>query len=214
MKFGDFIKMTPEEIKVRKRSTRPTLTHQDKTKFDKRKDRKNVRSGLRRGVHENQILTNVRLTDHQKSVLANIVARDNQNTTLVDLVSGTEDAHKQNLATAVKTLEQIGLIQLTGKELAVTDTGTRVMNDEGMVDETGQLNDEGRTYQFKYTSGEEGKTQQDVDAEMGVAPDLGVPDMGEMGLDDSSFGMEEPFGEHATFSLREALELLSKLRLN
>lgn len=212
MKFGDFLKMDPEEIKVRKRSARPTVAHQDKTKFDKKKDRKGMRSSLRKGVHEAQTLTNVRLTDHQKSVLANIIGRDNQNTTLVDLVSGVKNAHKNNLATAVKTLEEIGLIQLSGKELTVTDTGIEVLNDEGMVDESGMLNDEGQKFQFMYTDGEEGKTQADVDQEMG----MGGPDTGMGGMD--NMGMGEPpldfgFPESAKFSLRDALEFISEHKL-
>jgi hypothetical protein len=208
MRFGEFIKMKPEEIKVRKRGGRATMAHQDKTKFDKKKDRKGLRSNLRKGIHEAQTLTNVRLTNHQKSVLANILARPDQPTTLVDLVSGVEEVHQRNLATAVTTLEQIGLIELSGKELSVTDTGLEVMNDEGMVDESGMLNDEGQKFQFMYTDGEEGKTQQDVNQEMGIdQPDMGMGgDMGEPPLD---LG----FPESAKFSLRDALDFISEYKL-
>ena len=80
MGFGDFLKLDKEQmkkdIKGRKANSplvRSTSAHQDKTKFSK-KDRKGSKQTLRKGLHEDRTLTNVRLTDHQKSVLVNIIA--------------------------------------------------------------------------------------------------------------------------------------------
>lgn len=219
-RFKDFLAMDAEQIKkeagnVRKAhgaNVRVAAVHKDRTKFDKAKDRKGARQNLRKGMYEAQTLTNVRLTDHQKSVLANIVARNNENTTLVDLVSNIEEVHKQNIATSVKTLEKIGLIQLTGKELTVTDSGMNVMKDEGMVDEMGGLTPEGQEYQFMYVAGEEGKTQDDVNQEMGGAPVGGVPnDMGGgMGMEPpADLGApEQPMMASASFSLKDAMKYI------
>ena len=215
-RFKDFLQLSAEDIKreagkARKAHNplvRVAAVHQDKTKFNKAKDRKGARQNIRRGVYENRTLTNVRLTDHQKSVLANIISRNNENTTIVDLVSGVEESHKNNLATAVKTLEKIGMLQLNGKELSVTDSGMKVMKDEGLVDEMGALSPEGQEIQFKYTQGEEGKTQDDVNQEMGMPNSGGLPDMGEPPAD---LGMptEQPVMAGATFSLRDALKFIS-----
>jgi hypothetical protein len=219
-RFKDFLAMDAEQIKkeagkVRKAHSplvRAATAHKDKTKFDKAKDRKGAKQNIRRGMYEAQTLTNVRLTDHQKSVLANIVSRNNENTTIIDLVANVEEVHKQNLATAVKTLEKIGLIQLTGKELTVTDSGMNVMKDEGMVDDMGGLTPDGQEYQFKYVAGEEGKTQDDVNQEMGGAPVGGIPnDMGEPPAD---LGMpEQPMMAGAKFSLKDAMEFIAEYKL-
>ena len=210
-RFKDFLQLSAEDIKreagkARKAHNplvRVATAHQDKTKFNKAKDRKGARQNIRKGFYEAHTLTNVRLTDHQKSVLANILSRNNENTTIVDLVSGVEEAHKNNIATAVKTLERIGVIQLNGKELTVTDSGMKVMKDEGLVDEMEALTPEGQEIQFKYTRGEEGKTQADVNQEMGGMPDMGEPPA------DLGMPTEQPVMAGATFSLRDALEFIA-----
>lgn len=213
-RFKEFLTLNAEDIKreagkARKAHSplvRAASVHQDKTKFNKAKDRKGARQKIRMGIHEEHTLTNVRLTDHQKSVLANIIARNNENTTIVDLVSGVEEVHKNNLATAVKTLERIGMIQLAGKELTVTDAGMKVMQDEGMVDEMGALSPEGQELQFKYTAGEEGKTQDDVNQEMGMG---GMPDMGAEPPADLGMPGPQPMMASASFSLKDALKFIS-----
>lgn len=221
MRFKDYFDLDPVQIRkeagrVRKANShlvRKTSAHEDKVGFNKKKDRKHFNQKLRSGVYENHTLTNVRLTDHQKSVLANILARDNQNTTLVDLVSGVEQIHKQNIASAVNTLEKIGLISLQGKELTITDSGMNVLNDENMVDDGGMLSPDGQKYQFMFTGGEEGKTQDDVNQEMGLSPTDNATDpmnqMQDMNMEPpADLGIPTPQMSSATFSLRDAMKFI------
>ncbi len=143
------------------------------------------------------------------------IARDNQNTTLVDLSATVEPVHAQNITSAAVTLEKIGLIALNGKEISVTDAGMNVLKDENMVDETGQLTPDGQEYQFMFTAGEEGKTQDDVNQEMGMPPMPNDPMGGQPPMGGQEPPMDlgmpnQPMMAGATFSLRDALKFISE----
>jgi hypothetical protein len=157
-------------LKVRKGASsmvRTAAAHEDKSKFNPKKDRRSFKDQFRKGMFETQVLTNVRLTDHQKSVMANVIARGNQNTTLIDLTANVDDINKQNMSGAVNTLAKIGLMAIDpNKTVTVTDEGNNIMAQENLVDDGGQLTPDGQKYQFMFTRGEEGKDQQDVDQEM------------------------------------------------
>lgn len=171
-------------MRVRKGSSSMVRTgsaHEDKSKFNPKKDRRSFKDSLRKGMYETQVLTNVRLTDHQKSVLATLISRGNQNTTLVDLTSNVDDINKQNMAGAVNTLAKVGLITVNpDKTLTTTEEGTNVMAQENLVDPSGQLTPDGQKYQFMFTRGEDGKDQDDVDQQMDMG--MGPGDADPLGM--------------------------------
>lgn len=89
----------------------------------------------------------IRLTDHQKKVLVRVM------NAATEVVAGTEAGRTTQLATARDMLTKLGLIDFDGKKASVTDKGNEVMQDEGLVDDSGTLTNDGN----KFLSDEEDK---------------------------------------------------------
>lgn len=91
-------------------------------------------------LNEAQTLTNVHLSDAQKLVMTKIKASANANVALEQTRNNT------NLATAQKVLIKLGLLQLDDSGISLTDKGIKVMSDENLTDESGDLTEEGHKY--------------------------------------------------------------------
>lgn len=190
-----------KNIKVRKGTSdlvRTSVAHDDRSKWSK-KDRKQNKAMMKRGVYEARILQNVRLTDHQKAVLALIASRQNENTTLVDLVSGVTHDNQQNMTAAVETLKSIGAIEVSpSKEISITDNGGNIAREERLIDDMGGVTPEGQQAIAKFSADPNGKTQQDVNAQMPSAPEedpFGGDPFGENPFGEDPMGDENPFGD-------------------
>lgn len=190
MTFKDIMK----DVKVRKGTSagvRGTKVHEDPLKYS-RKDRRGSKKEIQRELDENQVLTNVRLSNHQKAVLSTIISRNNENTTIVDIVANVSEQNKQNMTNSINSLQKIGLVDTNpDNTLSVSDTGMQVMGENNLIDQgTGQLSPDGQQYLHMFSTDSNGKTQNDVDQQMDqVAPEQ--PPMS-----------EPPFGESFTLLQR------------
>lgn len=93
-------------------------------------------------VDETRVITNLRLTDFQKKVLTKVVASP------TETVAGEEISQSRNLVAARRLLVRLGLVNYVDGKATVTDSGMRVMREENLIDEMGELTDEGRKYAF------------------------------------------------------------------
>jgi len=106
----------------------------------KREWKKDVQHSLK----EQRIVKNYSLTDAQKEVLTRTINAANPK------VAGAEIAGKPKHVTARDMLAKYGLIDWdkdTGA-LEVTEKGIETMQNENLVDETGELTDEGKKYAY------------------------------------------------------------------
>ena len=94
-------------------------------------------------ILEKRIVPVIRPTQNQKSVLAKIKAAATPKTAAADI------SKTSNLTAARDMLEKMGLITISQEEGAVvTDEGEQVMIDQNLVDESGELTDEGNKAAF------------------------------------------------------------------
>lgn len=88
-------------------------------------------------------LASIRLTDNQKRVLSKIVASPTPK------VAGEQISDDENLVAATNMLVKLGLVQVSpAGEASLTDQGNQIMQQEALVDETGQLTDDGNKFAF------------------------------------------------------------------
>lgn len=128
-------------------------------------------------MNEVRVLTNVRLSETQKIILARVVSADNPHVGYESINEG------RNLVASSKELAQLGLLQINQGEANITDKGNEVLINEGLIDETGELTEEGQKYAEMKGPSEKGKETEPpepTDTEQpqgGMSQDLGM-DMG------------------------------------
>jgi len=112
-------------------------------------------------------LATINLSDNQKRVMAKILAAPTPKVAL-DSIS-----KNQSLIAARDQLAKIGMVSLNPNGASVTDKGTKVMQDEALVDEGGQLTPDGE--QLAHTD-VDGKPEQDKAASPTPTDMMGQPE--------------------------------------
>ena len=94
-------------------------------------------------LKERRILTNVRLTEHQKEILVRIHSAPNESIAADEALRGGK-----HYVEATHTLIRLGFIIFNKEErtTSITDSGIQVMKDVYLLDEFGELTDDGQKY--------------------------------------------------------------------
>lgn len=125
-----------------------------------------------------RILTTLHLSDIQKQVLAKVKASPNPQIAWEEISSAANDVD-ENYAAARDILADLGLLQVGEGTIDLTDKGLQSLKDANLVDDMGELTDEGT--KLAAVGNEDDEAQRpayDIDA-MGAVDDTdGVDDMG------------------------------------
>lgn len=117
----------------------------------------------------------IRLSDNQKRVLVRVSQAP------TGLLGATEAGRDDKLATSRDMLVKLGLLDYDGGEATVNDEGMEVMQDEGLVDESGELTEEGQKWLGDESGEKSGGLMKDINTAAGPAGDTLSPPMpGEM----------------------------------
>lgn len=118
------------------------------------------------------VINTARLTDNQKTVLCIVKNAGTPKSALGDIANGDENLKQAKNMLLDKDLFDPPLLSDEDGGLSVTDDGESAMKDENLVDDMGELTDEGK--QFLQTSGV--KTNDfDQGSPLGGMPDTGNP---------------------------------------
>lgn len=128
-------------------------------------------------LNEKQTLRNIRLSDIQKEVLAKVHAAPNEEVAGGEILEGG-----RNYVGAKDILVRLGLMTFHDNEATITQTGQEVMKKLNLIDDTGQLTDEGNQYAY---SDEEQPNQQQQDQQQ---DQQGTVDQGPLAGVGPSFG--------------------------
>jgi len=96
-------------------------------------------------LKERRTLSTVHLTDIQKEVLVKIHQAPSPT------VADEQISKGRNYVAARQLLAKLDLVDTAEDNLVVTDTGLDVMKDEGLVDDAGELTEQGNKYATKGT---------------------------------------------------------------
>ncbi len=118
-----------------------------------------------------QLLTTIRPTTNQLTVLATIVANQDHPTRAASEISSNE-----NLIAARNMLMKLNVIEYTANKAALTDKGQQIAKEQNIVDDSGQLTDEGN----KLVAAAQGEQPPTGDQMGGLPPELPIPG-GDMG---------------------------------
>ena len=164
-----------------------------------------------KNISETRTLSTIHLSDMQKSVLSKIIGSATPETALEEISDG------RNMVAARDILQDLKLIAFDERQASVTDEGNEVMKDENLVDDMGELTQDGQQYSqakkpedFKDTEdgmadpGIEGPEGQE-DPLAGEEPDLGLGD--QEGEDDLSLESKIPMISGMNRYLTEATQL-------
>lgn len=131
-----------------------------------------------------KIMNSVRLTANQKRVLAKIFASPTPK------VAGGEISDNRNLAGARRELERLGAIEYVAGEATVTDKGTELAKSENVIDDAGQLTQDGEMLAYTNPQGKEDKDVTKAPPQTpptgvgaGMGPTPGGGDIGAMGAE-------------------------------
>jgi hypothetical protein len=93
-------------------------------------------------------LQSIRLTDTQKRVMCKIVAAPTPK------VAGDQLSADKNLVAARDILNDLNLITMTPRgEVALSDQGTQIMQQEALIDDAGELTDDGQQFAMTNAAG-------------------------------------------------------------
>ena len=112
-------------------------------------------------------LTSIRLSETQKTLMCQIVAAPTEELAYEASEDGT------NIVAARDQLEQLGLIEWEEGSASITDNGMEVLKDEALIDDMGELSEEGS----KYAYGEGGDPNQQQSPAVDDSDPLGMNDM-------------------------------------
>ena len=90
-----------------------------------------------------RILTTLHLSNIQKEVLAKVKASPNGHIAWEEITKASEN-FDQNFSSARDVLGNLGLLKVGEGTLEITEKGEEVMRDENIVDDMGELTDNGR----------------------------------------------------------------------
>jgi len=113
----------------------------------------------------------IKLTDTQKRAMAKVVAA------ATPKIAADEVSGNQNLIAARDMLVKLGLMTFAPGNATLTDQGNKVMKDYALVDDAGQLTDDGETFAHTNEEGqpEEKPTTPTPTSPLGELPPVGAP---------------------------------------
>ena len=138
-------------------------------------------------------LTTIHLTDNQKQVLAQITAA------ATPTLAHERASAGRNIIGARDILVDLKLIELTTNSALVTDIGKKVMQDENLIDDTGELTNDGNKFANMGSDQEQPSQQPSTDAPMD--PSQGEDQMGGDAEPGGLGGSEQPSGNSGEPSL-------------
>ena len=94
-------------------------------------------------INEKRTLTTVRLTDNQKKVMTTILSSATEKLAADNISKGRQ------VVTARDILIKLGLIEYRDGFAAVTPEGEQLLKDSGLIDDMGQLTDEGSKFAYE-----------------------------------------------------------------
>lgn len=118
-----------------------------------------------------RVLQTVHLSDYQKKVLAIVKASATPQVAFEELQKQPPE-EEQNIIGARDMLQKLGLVEIGPHSLEITPSGEKVMQDEYLVDEMGELTDEARKFLDDASGNQEADTQQQ--GEMGMGNEMGM----------------------------------------
>lgn len=136
-----------------------------------------------------RVLKTIHLSDFQKKVLVIVKSAQTPQVAFEELrKQAAED--QSNMNSARDMLQKLGLLQVGEGDLSVTPQGEKVMQDEYLIDESGELTAEAQKYLEDASGNQDAETQQPQgeDPMGGMGDEMGgEEDMdfgGEMDMDD------------------------------
>lgn len=93
-----------------------------------------------------RLLSSVRPTTSQKRVIAKIIASP------TPTVAGGQLSADANLVAARNMLAKLGVISVADAEVTLTDVGQQLARDENIVDQMGELTQDGKQLAYTKTS--------------------------------------------------------------
>jgi len=117
-----------------------------------------------------RVLQTVHLSDFQKKVLTIIKSAPTPQVAQEELQNQPPE-ERNNIIGARDMLQKLGMIEVTQDALTITPAGEKVMQDEYLVDEMGELTDEARKFLDDASGNDEAEAQQ---AEMGMGDEMGM----------------------------------------
>ena len=154
-----------------------------------------------KNISETRTLSTIHLSDTQKAVLSKIIGSATPETALEEISDG------RNMVAARDILQKLGLIEVTDRDASITDEGNEVMKDENLVDDMGELTQDGQQYS-QVKKPEDMKDTEDGMADPGIEGPEGQEDP--MAMD--PMGDEEPDpslgGEEDDLSLESKIPMI------
>lgn len=93
-------------------------------------------------INEKRTLTTVRLTDNQKKVMTRIVS------SATEKLAAQEISKGRKFITARDILDKLGMIDFRDGSAMLTDQGEQLMKDYNLIDDMGELTDEGSMFAY------------------------------------------------------------------
>jgi hypothetical protein len=94
-------------------------------------------------INEKRTMKTVRLTDNQKRVMTMIISSATEKLAAENISAGRQ------LITARDILAKLGLIEFRDGYAALTPEGEKLLKDYNLIDEMGELTDEGIKFGYK-----------------------------------------------------------------
>lgn len=135
---------------------------------------------MKHTILEKPIVPVINPTENQKAVLAKIVAAETPKLAANDI------SKNRNLVVARDMLKKLGFITLDDEGATLTDEGTKVLTDQGLADDMGELTDSGRKVAFA----DDPEKEAEGEAGFGGETDLDAGGMGG-GRGEDPFAMEK-----------------------
>jgi hypothetical protein len=117
-----------------------------------------------------RVLKTVHLSDFQKKVMAIVKASPAPQVAFEELQNQPPE-ERNNIIGARDMLQKLGLIDVEADAISITPAGEKVMQDEYLVDEMGELTDEAQKFLDDASGNQEAEAQQ---ADMGMGDEVGM----------------------------------------
>lgn len=107
-----------------------------------------------KNIQEVRVLTTLRLSETQKIVMSRVINAPNEYIAYENVNEGP------NMVAALKELVHLGMMEAGDGTLTMTDSGMSVLQNENIVDESGQLTQDGMKYAEMKGPSEKGGDQE------------------------------------------------------
>lgn len=137
-----------------------------------------------------RVLQTVHLSDFQKKVLVIVKAAPTPQVAFEELQNQPPE-ERNNITGARDMLQKLGMLEVGPNSLEITESGEKVMQDEYLVDEMGELTDEAQKFLDDASGNQDAEVQAD---DMGMEEPAGEEmDLGGMEEDPNAFESLELF---------------------